>query len=709
MQRQRKLTTQIADSVKIQQGELNKLSTGYSSKSSIGNLGKSKSGYMVKTDEEQAAYKELKNTTVLLNDLKKLESISYDERSAMMKQYVNTYEIQAEKLSNMITNRLLEEKAAASSINSLKQELGVAESIYKEMEKITGKHHYELSNKQQKRLSEAKSVMGQLRKLAESGIDSGKPLSDESIDKIETLKTALQSLANVHVKSLSMSAKNYEHNKKQQASLLEGALYADKINDIIFQNQIKRHSKLSKSISTTVKKQESDLNKVGGVSGGFGGLGKKASSYVVKTDEEKNIYKDLQNTLDALKQLKTAESMNYDERLSLMTKYVTNYKEQASKLTGIINNRVEEEKKIKKKEQDSVRALSESQKLATKSFKNSWNELYNAIGVNWRNRNLMESLQQFAHGFRRIGHDMGLFFDGISNRIKTFMGYFSGFVALTAGGFAKATVEAYDFGKTIVKTTEEVRGYNIALYGLMKTHAGVNDLLSVAEKVTRDLPIGFKTMQESVKGLVLIGPVRDMLKNTQDIEKAMGSLFNIIVGLSQMQPEWGEKGAIFSLRNALTGDLRSLQRRFELPVRAIFSAEGVPLQNLQYQPEKMLETLDTYVSSFYSTETLEMSTNQFSKIIEKIEGLWIKFLSTIGESGLYDEITKDVTKVRDAIGKIVDSESFLQVTNVISDSFASVYNSIKNVSFYIIEAIGESFSIDALKNINSAVDLFKAR
>ncbi len=708
MQRQSKLTKQIADSVKTQQSELNKLATGHSSKSSIGNLGKSKSGYMVKTDEEHAAYKELKNTTALLNDLKKLESISYDERSAMMKQYVNTYEIQSEKLSNMITNRILEEKAAASSIDSLKKELGVAESIYKEMEKITGKHHYELSAKQQKRLSEAKSVMGQLRKLAESGIESGKPLSDDSIDKIELLKTTLQSLANIHVKSLSMSAKAHEHNKKQQDSLLEGALYADKINDIIFQNQIKRQSKLSKSIKDTVKEQEKELNKVGGVSGSaFGGLGKKASSYVVKTDEELSIYKDLKNTVDALKQLKKAESVNYDERLSLMTKYVTNYKEQASKLTGLINNRVEEEKKIKKKEQDSVRALSESQKLATKSFKNSWNELYNAIGVNWRNRNLMESLQQFAHGFRRIGHDLGLFFDGISNRIKTFMGYFSGFVALTAGGFAKATVEAYDFGKTIVKTTEEVRGYNIALYGLMKTHAGVNDLFSVAEKVTRNLPIGFKTMQESVKGLVLIGPVRDMLKNTQDVEKVMGSLFNIIVGLSQMQPEWGEKGAIFSLRNALTGDLRSLQRRFELPVRAIFSAEGVPLQNLQYQPEKMLETLDTYVSSFYSTETLEMSTNQFSKIIEKIEGLWVKFLSTIGESGLYDEITKDVTKVRDAIGKIVDSESFLQVTNVISDSFASVYNSIKNVSFYIIEAIGESFSIDALKNINSAVDLFK--
>ncbi|NLE04818.1 MAG: hypothetical protein GX638_08460, partial [Crenarchaeota archaeon] len=342
MQRQSKLTTKIAESVKIQQGELNKLSTGYSSKSPIGNLGKSKSGYMVKTDEEQAAYKELKNTTALLNDLKKLESISYDERAAMMKQYVNTYETQSEKLSNMITNRILEEKAAASSINSLKQELGVAESIYKEMEKITSKHHYELSNKQKKRLSEAKSVMGQLRKLAESGIDSGKPLSDESIEKIETLKTALQSLANVHVKSLSMSAKNYEHNKKQQASLLEGALYADKINDTIFQNQIKRQSKLSKAIETTVKEQEKELNKVGGVSGSaFGGLGKKASSYVVKTDEELSIYKDLKNTVDALKQLKNAEYVNYDELLSLMTKYVTNYKEQASKLTDIINNRVE--------------------------------------------------------------------------------------------------------------------------------------------------------------------------------------------------------------------------------------------------------------------------------------------------------------------------------------------------------------------------------
>ena len=90
--------------------------------------------------------------------------------------------------------------------------------------------------------------------------------------------------------------------------------------------------------------------------------------------------------------------------------------------------------------------------------------------------------------------------------------------------FAYGAHKLYEFGQSIIKTTEEVRGYQIALYGMMGTQSGVNEMLEVAEKVTKTMPIGFKTIQESVKGMVLIGPVRDMLRNTKDVEGVMGSL-----------------------------------------------------------------------------------------------------------------------------------------------------------------------------------------
>ncbi len=230
----------------------------------------------------------------------------------------------------------------------------------------------------------------------------------------------------------------------------------------------------------------------------------------------------------------------------------------------------------------------------------------------------------------------------MANRLLNIVKTITGAVAAIGASMAAITTKVYNFGTNIIKTTEKLRGYNIALYGMLKTQREVMDFLAIANKVTRDMPLDYETVQESITGLALIAPVREMLLTSKDLESTMRSLFQIVAGLAQLQPEWGAKGAIFSLRNALTGDLRSLQRRFELPVRVIYSAEGKSLQNLLHDPEKMVETLATYISTFYSDETLAMTTRQFGMVVEKLKGIWFQFTTEIGNYGFYDTVINDL-------------------------------------------------------------------
>src|SRR5574343_446020 len=435
---------------------------------------------------------------------------------------------------------------------------------------------------------------------------------------------------------------------------------------------------------------------------------KRADALLAYAQKEKNVLQEMiYGRLNANKRLAAEQKKANREKLADDAKLAQSERDRLKNLSRDEKQKIRDQQASEKAATEQAKQMQKAQTEAAKASKKAWAEMFDALGLGWRNRNMMESFQQFSHSIRRFGHDIGVMAQTVARHLVYITGSIAAFGAGVAAALAVASKKMYDFGAEIIKTTEEVRSYNIALYGMMNTQSGVNELMKVAEKVNKDMPIGFKTIQQSVKGLVLIGPLRDMLRNTEDIEKVMGSLFKIVVGLSQIQPEWGAKGAIFSLRNALTGDLRSLQRRFELPVRAIYSAEGVPLQNLQYQPEKMVETLDTYISSFYSSETLKMSSDQFSAIMEKMTGNWIKFISSIGESGFYDTVMKDFKAVRDLIEDVVSGPNFGAVTKSISDAMANIYTSLSKVGKYVGGYVGKIFGINDIGDVNMISTAFE--
>jgi hypothetical protein len=678
--RQQKLTKMISADVKTQQSEINKLTTGFADGKATGRLGKQASGMVVKTDDEAKVLKSITFITERMKELKNNEALNVKERAQLAKSYVDQFQQQTARLVALINQRMQREQEYQ---NWWKTEgmSGIDARVKKEAD-VDAMWRKLLTERDDTILKNEKRAQEQRLRAAED-------FNSRHLKAEQTLQEELRRLSGRFTEK-----EKYTKSKKYL--------------ELSMNDQVKAEVEQAKKIETIMKAYERARSRSTRGNDMDSYYQKSADSLLAYAQKEKNVLQEMiYGRLNANKMISAEQKRNDKEKISSTANQMNEERRKNKELESLNKNRLRKQKEDEKAAASEYKRIQKEQAAAAKNFHKSWDGLFEAIGLGWRNRNVMESFQQLAHGVRRFGHDIGIMAQQVASRIVMLGATMAAFGAGVAASLAYASKQVFDFGANIVKTTEEVRGYNIALYGMMNTHSGVNDMMRVAEKVTKDMPIGFKTIQESIKGLVLIGQVRDMLKNTQDIEKVMGSLFKIVVGLSQIQPEWGAKGAIFSLRNALTGDLRSLQRRFELPVRAIYSAEGVPLQDLQYQPEKMVETLDTYISSFYSEETLKMSSNQFSAILEKIQGSWVKFISSIGEGGFYDAITGDFAKVRDFIQSFIDGKDFAKVTDQISDSMASMYTSVKNVANYVGGYIGKVFGVDDVKDIAKLSEAFR--
>lgn len=681
MQRQNKLTKSIITTTKQQEAEINKLTTGRTNTKESAGLGKV-SSFVVKTDEEKTVLKSINFIKERMLDLKNNESMNLQDRIRLHKSYSAQFQQMTKHLVDQISER---KKSENDYINWWKTEgaAGLDARVKKEKE-VNDMWQKLLGDKEKETIKAEKKAQAERLKASTE-------FAEQQLKQEQSLQERLRRLTGKFTEQ-----EKYTKSKKYL--------------DLSINNQVKAEVDQANRIQTLIQGYQRAKTKAGAATtdGDRIKWEDQTKALMAAAERETNVLKEMvYRRLNADRESGISKKKAAREAAKLLKDAQKAEKDKLKSEEDIKNKSDRLKKEETKQVQENLKQQKKLRDDANAAVIASANKVSQALGLGWRNRNVMESLQQFGHSFRRFGHDLGMMAETAAKNIMYLTATITGMAGAVGVALAVAAKKMYNFGAEIIKTTEEVRGYQIALYGMMGTQSGVNEMLEVAEKVTKTMPIGFKTIQESVKGMVLIGPVRDMLRNTKDVEGVMGSLFKIVVGLSQIQPEWGAKGAIFSLRNALTGDLRSLQRRFELPVRAIYSAEGIPLQDLQYQPEKMVETLDTYISSFYSAETLKMSSNQFSAIMEKMAGNWIKFVKTIGESGFYDLVTKELAKVRDLFQNFVDSEDFKVVTKDISNGFANIFTSIKNVAMYIGGNIAKVFGINDISDVTSIGDAFK--
>jgi hypothetical protein len=118
-----------------------------------------------------------------------------------------------------------------------------------------------------------------------------------------------------------------------------------------------------------------------------------------------------------------------------------------------------------------------------------------------------------------------------------------------------------------------IEGERKSLTAVTGDKAAAQTMIEHAVKLAKTEPVEFGTALQAFRSFSVFPGTRQEVKNNPEFR---GELLDVIQRLAILTPEQGEQGASFALRELLSGQERSLKRRFNIDMETIFSAAGKP-------------------------------------------------------------------------------------------------------------------------------------
>ena len=281
-----------------------------------------------------------------------------------------------------------------------------------------------------------------------------------------------------------------------------------------------------------------------------------------------------------------------------------------------------------------------------------------------------------------VARGLGVLKSGLSGAagvMKTFLGLtLRVTAALGVMGVAVAgvgTVLITKFSKGLMTTRENFYLIETALTGVIKNAAQVRKISEWAMRYAAEFPAMYSDVMDAMKGLAMMPALKPMFTKASvaDMEKIM----NIVQSLAALDPQQGVKGALLAMREALAGQWRTLQYRFEIRPQAVAAAAGLTMEELKTMPDKAIEALDAFTRLNVGADTLRKSAEslgvQWGNLTDKYE-MW---LNTIGQYGAYRKLVEFLMKVNDIWDQILDSDAAKRLGQDISRIFEGVIESMQ--------------------------------
>lgn len=255
--------------------------------------------------------------------------------------------------------------------------------------------------------------------------------------------------------------------------------------------------------------------------------------------------------------------------------------------------------------------------------------------------------------------------------------------------------------KTVLDTTESFTRFRIQLEGITKSTQRAGDIANFVQEFAQQTPFATSEIEQIVKVLGQLSQTSATLNraNFSDTKKELTDLINTIQGLALLNP-YGVEGALIAFRNAVGGQLRSLELRLDIPAKAIAQSIGKSVDELKKGGPVVIEALKAYVDSILGADIIQRLGDQLSVQLGNISDSFQIIGRRIGESGFYKEVVGFFTEISDALadftlsaeGQLSKFER-LGLTKRISDaltvSFRSVTQSFQAAGAGIFGLAGE--------------------
>jgi hypothetical protein len=264
-------------------------------------------------------------------------------------------------------------------------------------------------------------------------------------------------------------------------------------------------------------------------------------------------------------------------------------------------------------------------------------------------------------------------------------------------GAAAAVVASFTLlTKTFFNINEQFSNLEITMQSAFRSVVIAKQLRQELVKITAWSPLPFKSLADVTRSFSVIPFSRG--KMAQEAVGGFGkqdeffrTSIRLVEQMTAFRPDKTTEDAIFALREALSGQFRSLVRRFDIPLSVIARAGQTTAKELAVNTEKAYESIRKFFGSIITPEAIQQYIKQPSKLFENIvEQVFIIPLTKIGDAGFFKKV---IDFFYNFYVKLVDfvSGKLDPFAKKLSDSMSRIFDQVIDVGGEVFEKLMTSF------------------
>jgi hypothetical protein len=303
---------------------------------------------------------------------------------------------------------------------------------------------------------------------------------------------------------------------------------------------------------------------------------------------------------------------------------------------------------------------------------------------------LESDLNRFASVLRsRINPALGVFNDQF-NRMHHLAGRMMrfSFYALAAQ-FAVVGFSIRKLGQDFMNINQQFAQMEIVLKSVYGSAKIASNLRNELARITVKSPLPFSDLSNIMRAYAAIpatsSKIAQQAYQPGGYNQQNGFLnkgISVIEKLLTFRPDKTSEDAVFAIREALAGELRSLVRRFEFPPSLLIQASGKSAEDLKKSPMDMFNAIDKALSKIISPKAIQESLRQpsvlFQNLVEQLKEIPLLRIGETKNAGgvsIYNRILDYFMSVFNEAGSFIEGR-FKPIGDRIGKALHSIFEQI---------------------------------
>ncbi len=287
----------------------------------------------------------------------------------------------------------------------------------------------------------------------------------------------------------------------------------------------------------------------------------------------------------------------------------------------------------------------------------------------------------------RLGGAVGFVSNGMSNLINLAgsLGR-KGFYTVIAG--AAATSYAFQkLSKDFLEVNEQFSNLEITLRSTYRNALIARDLRNELAKITAMSPVPFRDLADATRTFSVMPSTRGKIASQaaqgtlSDKEGFYRQSIRLVEQMIAFRPDKTEEDAIFAIREAMSGQFRSLVRRFDIPLRYVASQVGKTGDQLATDPDMTFKALQKTFGNIISPQAVREYARQPKVLLSNLkEQIFDLPALQVGDSGFYTKLLEKINRFYEGAVEFIKN-SIKPYAERVSKALESVMDTLGNAAY----------------------------